>query len=55
MKYNNSKDLFLEKKLDEISLSHEINDKSTDSFKEVVLEKSEQILQNKKMNILMMI
>ena len=48
MKYNNSKDLFLEKKLDDISLSHEINDKSTDSFKEVVLEKSEQILQNKK-------
>ena len=51
MKYNNSKDLFLEKKLDDISLSHEINDKSTflsDSFKEVVLDKSEQILQNKK-------
>ena len=43
-----TKNLFLEKKIDNISLSPKINDKSTDSFKEVVLEKSEQILQNKK-------
>ena len=45
------KDLFLEKKLDDISLSPKTNDKSSflsDSFKDNPLEKSEKTLQNNK-------